>query len=123
MTIVRDLITQSLEEIAVARNDRSIRSRDGTMALERLNVLVPAIFGQGVGEQLTGTAPTSAETVLPNTRAIVSGQTSAITLTLPTNPQDGARSPLVDGDPAFATSPVPAAGGLGGKHHRQHQRL
>ena len=62
MSTVREIITQSLEEIAVARNDRTIRSRDGTMALERLNVLVSAIFGQGVGEQLSGTAPTSAET-------------------------------------------------------------
>ena len=109
MSTVREIITQSLEEIAVARNDRTIRSRDGTMALERLNVLVPAIFGQGVGEQLSGTAPTSAETVLPNTRAIVSGQTAAFTLTLPLNPQDGARFSLVDGGAAFATYPVTVA--------------
>ena len=106
MSTVRTLIVQALEEIGVARNDRTFRARDGDVALERLNTIVAGIFGQGVGENLKDQAITSAETVLANTRAVVSTHSAAFTITLPEEPDNGARFQLVDSAAGFAARPV-----------------
>ncbi len=109
MTTVRKIITQALEELGVARNDRTFRARDGDVALERLQSIVSGIFGQGVGEGLADQSITSAETVLSNVRAVVGDHSAAFTITLPEAPYDGARFQLIDAASQFATRAITVA--------------
>jgi hypothetical protein len=106
MTTVRSLITQTAEELSIIGFNRSITGPDANMALERLNTLVSGIFGDGVGAGLKDKNIVAAETVVSNTRAIVSGHTAAFTITLPETPNDGARFQLIDAGAAFATRNV-----------------
>lgn len=105
-TAVRELIVEAFEEIGVARNDRTIRYRDGQMALERLNNIVRSLMGQGIGEKLTDQTITTDTTICSNTRVVVPAHTSSFTVTLPEDPEDGALFQLVDAAAGFTAYPV-----------------
>lgn len=117
MTLVSEIITQSLRESNVIAISASPTPDEATEALDRLQSVVLSVLGNEIGYVLedwnvaTATsilkpsgfaAPTSGFTVNPQSR-LICNLTEETTLNLDPQPQDGQRLAIVDAKNNFST--------------------
>lgn len=123
MTTARDIITDALREGGILALGETPGADSSSEGLKRLNVLIRSLIGFEVGENLSpmgfgtngistpeGLASDQSSRILssylPSNTVLYVNQTSANTINLDPNPQDGARFSVIDSSGNFATNPL-----------------
>lgn len=109
MTTCRDIITRSMQEGGIVSLGEDPTAAESAAGLTRLNTVVASAFGNSVGEGLGEVTLAESDEIDANTRAVVSGRSAAITITLPEAPSNGARVQIIDADGTFDTYAVTVA--------------
>jgi hypothetical protein len=104
-----DIITSAMRELGVLGIGKTPKAAEASEGLTRLQAILDGMFGAGIGSPLTDYELDQDTTLENDTRALVYAS-SAITLTFPEQPFNGARMQVKDMLGTFATYNVTLAG-------------
>lgn len=106
MTTCRDIITHAMQDSGLLALGENPTGAEASAGMIRLQAVVSSAIGMAIGEQLADRTVNADADIGSNTRCVASGLSAALTLTLPANPDNGARLQLIDAESGLASYTV-----------------